>query len=174
MTDVTTEYSLWLTLEEGTKASQRLQDVIFDLAALHEDAVVFEPHITVVGGVEGGRAALLETTRSLAAETPPLDVTFGDVRCSTTNRQCVFISVDPSIALFDTHRTARDALSLPPMPYFPHLSLVYSDMSFKRRLALAASIDRQALPDRARFPTVELVDTTGPVSEWESISTVQL
>ncbi|TKX69187.1 hypothetical protein [Halorubrum sp. GN11GM_10-3_MGM] len=58
MIDIETEYSLWLTLAEETEAFQQFRDVIVDLAATHEDAVIFEPHITVVGGIDGDRTAL--------------------------------------------------------------------------------------------------------------------
>lgn len=174
MGSATSEYSLWLTLQEETEAYQQLRDAIVDLATGYDDAAVFEPHITVVGGVSGERAALSETTRSLAKSTDPLDVTFGSVRSSTTRHQCVFILVEPSIELFDVHQTARETLSLSPEAYVPHVSLVYSDMSLRRRIAVAASIDPSSFPEQANVATLELVDTTGPVSEWESIVAVQL
>jgi 2'-5' RNA ligase len=174
MSDTTTEYSLWLTPEEGTAAARQFRDAIADLTATHEDAVVFEPHITVVGGIDGDRTALTETTQSLAAETDPLAVTFSDVRCSTTRHQCVFQLVEPSIKLFDLHQRARDALSLPSEAYFPHLSLVYSDMIVSRRIAVAASIDTESLPEHTELSTLKLVDTTGPASTWETVISVQL
>jgi len=104
----------------------------------------------------------------------PIDVTFGDVRYSTTRHQCVFLVVKPSIELFDHYQRARDALSLPAEAYFPHLSLVYSDMNLARRIAVVASINTESLPEHAQFPTVELVDTTGPATTWETITAVQL
>jgi hypothetical protein len=174
MSDTATEYSLWLTLEEGTAVARQFRETIDDLAATHEDAVVFEPHITVVGGIDGDRTALTETTQSLAAETDPLAVTFGDVRCSTTRHQCVFQLVEPSIELFNLHQRARDALSLSSAAYFPHLSLVYSNMSVSRRIAVAASIDTGSLPKHAQLSTLKLVDTTGPVSTWQPVISVQL
>jgi hypothetical protein len=78
MSNTTTEHSLWLTPEGGTAAARQFRDTIDDLIAVHEDAVVFKPHITVVGGIGGDRTALTETTQSLAAETDPLAVTLGD------------------------------------------------------------------------------------------------
>ena len=93
--------------------------MIADLAAKH-DAVAFEPHITVVGGINGDCTTLTEMTRSFTAETSPLSVTFGDVRCSTTRHQCIFLLVDPSKVC----ELARGALGLPCEAYLPHLSLV--------------------------------------------------
>jgi len=59
MTDTATEYSLWLTPEEGTEAARQFRDVINDLVATHRGAGAFAPHITVVGGINGDRTALI-------------------------------------------------------------------------------------------------------------------
>lgn len=174
MSDTTPEYSVWLTFDARSPAYERYRDRIAELAETVADAPVFEPHVTVVGGVDGTEATLVETTRTLASEFDPVEVTFGAVRCSTTRHQCVFRLVDPSLELFRLHGAAREASSLPATAYVPHLSLVYSDMGFQRRLELAASVDVASLPDRARAPTLTLVDTTGAVDEWESVASVRL
>ena len=94
-----------------------------------------------------------------------MEVTFGEVRCSTTTHQCVFRLVDPSLALFELYASARDALGLPEGAYNPHLSLVYSDIAFVKRLALADAVDVDALPEKVELPTFALVETGGPVTE---------
>jgi len=47
-------------------------------------------------------------------------------------------------------------------------------MDVSRRIAVATVIDAGSLLEHAQFLTVELVDTTGPVSTWEPVTTVQL
>jgi len=94
-----------------------------------------------------------------------VEVTFGEVRCSTTTHQCVFRLVDPSLALFELYASARDALGLPEGAYNPHLSLVYSDIAFVKRLALADAVDVDALPEEVALPTLALVETGCPVTE---------
>ena len=168
------DFSIWLTPDEESNAYRQLQETIDELPSAHADAPVFEPHVTVVGGVDGDRESLEETTRSLTDDTKPVEVTFGEVRCSTTTHQCVFRLVDPSLALFELYASARDALELSMEAYNPHLSLVYSDMGFADRLALANAVDVDALPEEVALPTLELVATGGPVSEWESVCTVPL
>ncbi|MFD1571282.1 hypothetical protein [Halorubrum laminariae] len=76
--------------------------------------------------------------------------------------------------MFDLHQRARDALSLPSEAYFPHLSLVYSDMSVSRRIAVAVAIDTGSLPENAQLSTLNLADTTGPISTWKPVISVQL
>ncbi|MDL0138933.1 hypothetical protein PNP85_05385 [Halobacterium salinarum] len=170
----TTEYSLWLTLNEKTNEHDCFQDTIVDLAVAHQDAPVFAPHVTVVGGIDVERTTLVETANSLADETEPINAMFGPLRCSTTTHQCVFRLLGPSLELFELYESARETLELSTSAYNPHLSLIYIDMSFADRLALVETIDSESLPRQARFPTLEVVETAGPVPEWETVCTAQL
>lgn len=43
-------------------------------------------------------------------------------------------------------------------------------MDLEQRLDLAAPIDPSPLPDRAILASLDLVDTTGPVPDWEPIT----
>ena len=63
---VSNEYSIWLVPDRGTDAYQQLDKVIGEYAQRFEDAPEFEPHITVVGGVEGDESVLEEGVQSLA------------------------------------------------------------------------------------------------------------
>lgn len=47
-------------------------------------------------------------------------------------------------------------------------------MAFADRLALADAVDVDALPDTVALPALELVETSGPVSEWERVCSVSL
>ena len=86
----------------------------------------------------------------------------------------MFRLVDPSLSPFELYAAARDAIGLPDEAYNPHLSLNYSDMDFADRLALADAVDVDALPDAVALPTLALVETSGPVGEWESVCSVSL
>jgi hypothetical protein len=59
-------YSLWLVPGVETTAHRQLRARITGLAERVEDAPVFEPHVTVIGGIDGERGALEETTRTLS------------------------------------------------------------------------------------------------------------
>jgi 2'-5' RNA ligase len=168
------EYSLWLTLDDDTQAATQFQSVIDNLADAHDDAPTFEPHVTVVGGIAGDHQRLTRATQELAAAAEPVDLHFGDVQCSTTSHQCVFVLADPSLELLRLRRQAMGVLGRPAAMYVPHLSLIYSEMDLEHRFAVAEAIDTTALPAQARFTTVELVDTTGPVTSWESSCSVRL
>ena len=167
-------YSLWLVPGEETTARRQLQSTITELAERYEDAPVFEPHVTVIGGIDGERTALAETTRTLAARTAPLELAFEGVRWSTTRHQCVFLSVEPTLELLDLRRSTREAIGGSAAAYHPHLSLVYSEMDLPERRDVAQSIDTAALPGSITSQALALVDTTGAESEWETLVSVPL
>ena len=171
---MTREYSLWLTLNDASQAHIQLQRVITTLVDTYEDAPEFEPHLTLVGGVAGDRQRLRQTVSALGDITGPLDLAVSGIQCSTTAHQCVFCPTEPSLPLLRLRGQAMAALDRPESMYVPHLSLVYSDMSLDQRVALADAIDPAALPDHVQATTIKLVETSGPVTEWESLHTVPL
>lgn len=171
---LTRTYSLWLVPGTETTAHRQLQARIMELAERFEDAPMFEPHVTVIGGIDGERAALEETTRTLAAETTPLELAFEGVRWSTTRHQCVFLPVAPTLELMELRRPAREAISGSTAAYHPHLSLVYSEMDLPERRDVAQSIDTGTLPSNITCQALALVDTTRPEPEWETIVSVPL
>ena len=167
-------YSLWLIPGVDTTVYRRLKTTITELAAEHEDAPVFEPHITVVGGIDSERTVLKETTQTLANQTDPLTVAVEGVRWSTTRHQCVFLAVEPTLELGELHQSARKAVNKPATAYHPHLSLIYSEMDLAERRDIARSIDMAMLPDSLTCQRLQLIDTTGAESEWETAVSVRL
>jgi 2'-5' RNA ligase len=167
-------YSLWLVPGADTTPRRQLRTTITELAAGHADAPVFEPHVTVLGGIGDERAALEERTRTLAAQAVPLELAFEGVHWSTTRHQCVFLVVEPTLELVELHRSAQEAVDGSSTAYHPHLSLIYSEMDLADRRDVAQSIDTTALPNSITCHRLTLVDTTGSESEWETVVSVPL
>lgn len=171
MSDV---YSLWVIPDRESEAYRRFDEIIRDLAAAWEDAPEFEPHVTLLGGILTDHETVLTTTETLIQDQQPLELTFSGVRCSTTRYQCIFALVEPTVELLSLHQTAVHKFDVPAEMYLPHLSLVYSDMSIDDRISTARSIDTAELPTTVQGDTVAVVETTGPVSEWDTVATYQL
>lgn len=119
-------YSLWLVPGADTTVRRQLQATITELAAGHEDAPVFEPHVTVFAGIDEERTVLEETTQTFAAGTDPLELSFEGVSWSTTRHQCIFLVVEPTLELVELHRSARDTVDGRSAAFHPHFSLVYT------------------------------------------------
>jgi 2'-5' RNA ligase len=164
-------YSIWLVPDRDTPAYRTLDGVISDHARSYPDAPDFEPHVTLVGGIEADEATVVDRTRDLARGRGPLEVASGDVSCSTTTHQCVFLLVRPSADLLRFRQSASASFDRDERLYVPHVSLVYSEMAVEERVRLVRSIDANSLPDTVPIDTVEIVDTSGPVSEWRTVST---
>jgi 2'-5' RNA ligase len=164
-------YSIWLVPDRETRAYRTLDELIGDYAQSYPDAPDFEPHITLLGGIETDEATVSERTCDLVGGRDPFALDFIDVSCSTTTHQCVFLLVAPSAPLLRLRRTASEVFDRDERMYVPHLSLVYSWMEVEERVRLVRSIDAESLPDGVRIDTVEVVDTSGPVPDWETVST---
>lgn len=164
-------YSIWLVPDRETRAYRTLDGLIGDFAQSYSDAPDFEPHVTLLSGIEMDEAAVEARLRDLVRDHNPFGVEFGDVSCSTTTHQCVFLLVAPSVTLLRFRRTASELFDREERMYVPHLSLVYSGMNMEDRVRLARSIDAESLPDDVQVDTVKVVDTGGSVPDWRTVST---
>lgn len=167
-------YSVWLVPDRGSEAYQQLEETIEEYAQLDEDAPEFEPHITVVGGIQDSESVLEEGVQSLAEGQAVFDIEFTGVQCSTTRHQCVFLLVEPTAEVLSLHQEAVEVFDVDDGMYVPHLSLIYSDMDVEERLDLAESIDMSTFPSTVQVGELVLVKTTGPVSEWETVARYNL
>ncbi|MFC4407893.1 2'-5' RNA ligase family protein [Haloarchaeobius iranensis] len=167
-------YSLWLVPDRDAAAYRQLEETIRELATGQEDAPEFEPHVTVLGGIRGDQDLITERTEELVGNRESLELSFTAVHCSTTKHQCVFLLIQPTRELLSLHQTAAELFDTNPGMYVPHLSLIYSEMSIADRVSMVESIDLEALPATVRTDTLAVVDTTGEVSEWRTISTAGL
>jgi len=162
-------YSIWLVPDSHTAEYRCLEDLIDEHARKH-DAPDFEPHVTVLGGVAEQRGVVEERTREVVRERDPFELEFMGVSCSTTDHQCVFVLVRPSVGLLDVHRQVSESLGPSGGMYVPHLSLVYGGMPLEDRVREVRAIEATGVPDAVRADTVAVVDTAGPVPEWETVA----
>ena len=172
--DMSGTYSIWLVPDRETQKYQTLDELISEHTRSYPDAHDFDPHITLLGGIETDEPTVMDRTQDLARDRDPLELAFGDASCSTTTHQCVFLLVAPSVPLLEFRQAATEAVGRAAEMYVPHLSLVYSELSPEARVRAARSIDADSLPDSVRVDTIEVVDTDGPVSEWRTVLTQSL
>jgi hypothetical protein len=168
------EYSLWLTFDKASTGHTQLQQIITSLADTVEDAPEFEPHLTLVGGFGGDRPNLIQTVDTLSDAVGALTLNIGDIQCSTTAHQCIFCLVEPSLPLLRLRRQAMRTLGHAASMYVPHVSLIYSDLSLDQRRAIARAIDPAVIPSQVQATAIELVETSGAVTEWQSVYSVRL
>jgi 2'-5' RNA ligase len=159
-------YHLWLA-PEG-EARDDLQDIIDRLAEAY-GGPAFTPHVTLLSGLDGSEASLLETNRKLAVALDPFHLDLTTPEGGTTFFQCVYMRVGRNPSLSRTRQAAGEAFGLPAGGYMPHLSLYYGDASPERRAAIL-----EAVPPRAKrrfaVEAIQLIraDSERPV-DWHCI-----
>jgi 2'-5' RNA ligase len=131
-------YTLWLLLPpaEGT----RFRELIQTLAAQH-GTPSFEPHITLLGSIDGSEAAIVAASAALARRIAPLPIRLAEIGQRDTYFQCLFVHAVPDPALVRANRLAREAFSRrDDAAFLPHLSLVYGDLERAQKAAVVARL----------------------------------
>ena len=164
-------YHLWLA-PEG-EALHRLQGVVEDLASAY-GGPVFTPHVTLLSGLTGDEASLVETNRALAAALQPFELRLTMPEAGTTFFQCVYMRVAESPALLRTRQAAGEAFALPTGDFMPHLSLYYGDEPPERRAAIVSAVPPQAACSFA-VESIQLIraDSERPV-DWHRVDRFRL
>jgi 2'-5' RNA ligase len=164
----------WLAPADGPVRDE-IAAIIGGLAAEH-DAPRFPPHVTVVVGFSSAEDEAARVLGSLAAGVPPLRVSFGAFGHEDEYFRSLYLRAEPSRRLTDLHEAARRAWPVPPAPYRPHLSLLYSSLGAERKRAIIDAIPL-ALPVTLVFDALELwagASGDAGVSGWRRVARERL
>jgi 2'-5' RNA ligase len=157
-------FSLWLLLPR--EAHERFQSLIAKLSA-RLGTPLFEPHITLLGGLTGSEEALRRQTRALAGATAPFEVRLLEVGCLDEYYRCLFVKIALSRALQEVHAVARHFFDQSlDADFFPHLSLVYGNLEEKEKENIQNDIGGD-FNENLRLDELGLYDTSGPV--WRCV-----
>ncbi len=159
----TRRHALWLT-PRGPLAEE-LGRLIADLAGRH-GAPVFEPHITLLGGIRGRESERIAQTRALACELKPFEITLTDADYLDEYFRCLFLDAARSEDIMAAHALAKQLLGVSDdLVFRPHLSLLYASLDAQQKEKIldriARRFERSFLADR-----VALYCTEGPPPEW--------
>lgn len=172
-------YALWLV--PSPKEEQHLSDLIRRTAADTPGCPAFAPHVTLIYPVWRDLPLDDITQRirqavKVAALHAPLEVDLRPAQSGTKYYQSVLspLVVTPTLTALRLHIEA--AFPTPPLPpYFPHLSLLYGDLSTEKRDAIAAGINEsQSLPSHLSLTSISVVDCRGSPPEWTTVEIVEL
>lgn len=160
--------SLWLRPEGEVRGK-----IIELMGRLRErgGGPAFEPHVTLVGGIDADARDAESKLDRLAARIRPFTLKLGRLDWREERFRCLFALVEPSAELAAARRAALKVFGgAPADPYEPHLSLLYGEIdgALKRELAAAAGGRLDASFEAA----VELVDTSRsiPVERWHTLA----
>ena len=159
-------YHYWF--KPSGKAYAILSRTIRDLA--HElDAPVFEPHISLLGNLEGTEEKLIERTRPLAGRLEPFTAVLTEPSYRDTHFQCLFMLMEPTAALMNAHTIASEFFHKPHQEFMPHVSLVYGSYPEARKKLV---IEHLSADVRTSFEVTGLIlvraDSSDP-KDWHEI-----
>lgn len=163
------KYSLWAVPPQPI--FDELTEVIRVLAVKYKGPV-FQPHLTILGGIEKDLNEIIKSATKIAEHTPALDLSLGPVSFSTTYYQSVFLRVDATAQLMQLNLDIKKALNGENNVFMPHISLMYGNHEMAVREKIANSI---------QFPNISFLVSTlviilegpGP-TEWQPVETISL
>jgi 2'-5' RNA ligase len=160
-------YHLWL-IPSG-EIHTVLTRTIQELARIY-DAPVFEPHVTLLGTLDGTEQDQVHRTESLTLKLRPFPIVLNDPAIGDEYFHCVFLTVQPTPEVMNANAVARQTFGRGPETYEPHLSLVYGRYPRGRQEQIAASVPH-GVQRSFEATSVHLIraDTTNPV-DWHVIA----
>lgn len=166
-------HSIWGLFDKGS--ADALRNAIHELSG-ENNAAPFEPHITVLGSVEGDEQRLLHWLRELGQSLHQYDLHVNDVLEFDDKYRCVVLSVDATPEVVRAHDVAKRIFTEERSDYFPHISVLYSDIREERRREIAERLKaRMAELPRLVFVThLALFTTSGPHQGWREVGRVEL
>ncbi|MDG5767025.1 2'-5' RNA ligase family protein [Balneolales bacterium ANBcel1] len=161
-------YSIWLKPEDEVR--QALKKIIADLSKEY-GAPVFDPHVTVAGGIHQTPEDVKEVLQSAAAIRERMTLHLTETDYLDSLYQSLFVKVAPNESLFALREHCLSALNLEHRPYLPHVSLIYKKLDVAEKERIIASVGRRF--DYLFTPkSLFLVRTSGSPETWEEVMSV--
>jgi len=159
-------YSLWFKPAGAT--FDVLAEVI-DQFAQEFGHTTFEPHVTLLGNLDGTEEEILRRTELLAKRLQPFQIELTEPAHGHQHFQCVFMRVGQSSSVMDAHARAQKVFDQSEGRFMPHLSLVYGTFPDARKLEIISR-----LPDlRGSFEATTLylieADSDDP-KDWRELA----
>lgn len=165
-------FHLWLA-PAGT-VYDRLAGVIADLSARYHGPA-FDPHLTLLGKLEGEEASLVERMRQLARVLHPFEVQLKTPSYESQYFRCLFLPAEPSSTLLEAHRRAAQIFNAQPSSTFdPHVSLLYGLFPEDVKRAIVNTLPPD-LPGNVPVSRLQLIqaDSTNP-QDWQAVQTLEI
>ncbi len=165
-------FHLWLA--SAGADYDRLAGIIADLSARYRGPQ-FDPHLTLLGRLEGEQESLVALTQQLAHALSSFEVRLKAPSYEPLYFRCLYLPAEPFPSLLEAHRQATQIFDAQPASAFnPHVSLLYGlfDERVKQEIITALPSD---LPGTLPISRLQLVraDSTNP-RDWQVVETLEI
>jgi len=169
-TDTTASTSLWLEPQGASR--DRFTGLIRKLAN-ELGTPVFDPHVTLLGGLSQPESEVVDRSLALAALVPPIEVRLTRAGVGLEYYHFLYFEVAVTEQLREAHATARRAFDLPEEEFEPHLSLAYAIPLEHEPSELLRRVPGRPW-GRFMVDSLTLVRTAGAPEEWEVLGRLPL
>lgn len=161
--------SLWLVPPPDVRRGLARR---IDELALRHGTPRFEPHVTLLAGIEAEGGQVAAESRGLVGRLGPVGLRLTRAGGRDEFFRCVFLEVEPEPALVEAHRRARERFGRDAEPpFFPHLSLVYGRLDSDAKAALLQELEQDAgWRVASSASALWVVLTEGTVEEWRTLA----
>ena len=156
-------HSLWL-MPSGD-AYNRLNSIMAGLSRKH-NSPFFEPHITLMGELQGPKQEVISGTARLAEKTGPFTARLGRVGYLNEYFRCLFIQAEKTGELMKANLAAREEFGRQADPeFFPHMSLVYGDFPEKAKQGMIRETGKE-IDMSLNIESIHIFSTRGGPDRW--------
>jgi 2'-5' RNA ligase len=164
-------FSLWL-MPRG-EVRDDLAALIADLARRLETEA-FEPHVTLLAGLEAPEAEVVERARALASSLSPLTLAPAEIDGTEEHFRCLFLRMAAAPGLRRARSSAARAFGCDPdAPFDPHLSLVYGRLDPAAKAGLKQELSALGLPG-FEAQRLHVWRSEGRAGEWREVAAFDL
>ncbi len=157
-------YTIWL--QPSGDVAYQLQERINKLSKKY-DTPSFEPHVTLISGLERSETEMKALLNTLAASVSPFELTLNKAGYRDTFYQSLFIYVQKDKVLNELRRRSCRLFDYSePNSYTPHLSLLYGKLSRNEKERILNTIGREFyIPFSVK--SLVLMRTDGEPHHWK-------
>ncbi len=164
-------HSLWLVPPEPER--EQLSVLIRELSTSF-GTPVFEPHLTLLGGLEDSLDDLWSRAEQLALTLAPFQVHVEGVETGEDYFQSLFVRVKITSELRQAELRARQKFgSKRTAPFVPHVSLLYGTIAADAKARVRSEFASR-LPKRFSLDRLCLVSTEGPPEAWAQVGETRI
>ena len=164
-------YYLWLTPQSDVR--DRFAEVIRKLSQTYHTKL-FEPHITLVGGITGPEDELIAKTEKLARRLTRLTIKPLEIQYLDEFYRSLFLLVTPTEALINANKLAKQQFGLPvDEEFMPHLSLFYGDLTVREKEKIKGRLNSKLLAP-FHVDKIVLFCTISEPDKWYTVQSFPL
>ena len=165
-------FHLWIALTGAVY--DRLAGVIAELSTRYHGPA-FDPHLTLLGRLEGEEEILVDRTRQFARVLHPFEVRLKEPGYEAQYFRCLFLLAEPSPPILEAHQRATRIFDAQPTSAFdPHVSLLYGVFaeSLKQEIIKGLPPD---LPSSFLASRLQLIRADSPnPQDWQAVETLDI